>query len=766
MGSRGRSIRLRIYFLVAIPLVAMVGLLAYVAGTSVNNAINLDRAPNLINATSLPTAEFVKMVQNERAAAVVYLFQPTPANLAAYDTAVKATDTDQPKFLAAMNSPGTKSSETAGEAKAISVLIAGLNQMQTLRAAVTNRAVSPLQALGAYTAGIQDELKLFLAEADSLTNATASAQALGLIATVSAREALSEEYALLSGVLAGNRITQADRAAFAEMAAVRQGDMVDAESLLDPAGQALFNAQVNNAEQTQLTEIEGAVSAGIPVATLRITPDQWTGLAGHLLDEYFTGGVNVANAQLAADHTISRAAWTRVAVTGAIGLVGLLVTIAVTILVGRGIIRRLGDLERNALQLAEVQLPDVVARLRRGENVDVNAEAPALRVGGDEIGRVGQAFDLVRQTAVRAAVEEARLRQGLNDVFRSLARRSQSLLHRQLTLLDQMERRASDPEALDDLFRLDHLTTRMRRHAEGLVILAGAPPGRGWSSPVRMVDVMRGAIAEVEDYARVSVATRSQAALAGSAVADVIHLLAELIENATTLSPPYTSVRVSGDTVANGFAIEVEDRGLGMSPARLAELNDLLPKDGVSGGNCEIAEQNSESQSAVVTPSPPCRHDRPHQRPESPSAEQDAHAKHGSARWVDARPVDGKLASSHHGEDHPARADHQLPCLAKTVGDHVAMAANVRIPSSTGVKSTRSRARNGAAASACGSANCILRIRTADVRNDSALSTNTASRPKNAATTPPTEAPIIRLTDHVADDSVLAMCRRLVGIAG
>ena len=173
-------------------------------------------------------------------------------------------------------------------------------------------------------------------------------------------------------------------------------------------------------------------------------------------------------------------------------------------------------------------------------------------------------------------MDEAKLRRGLNDVFRSLARRSQSLLHRQLTLLDQMERRATDPEALDDLFRLDHLTTRMRRHAEGLVILAGAPPSRAWSSPVRMVDVMRGAIAEVEDYARVSVATRSQAALAGSAVADVIHLLAELIENATTLSPPYTSVRVSGDTVANGFAIEVEDRGLGMSPQRLAELNERL----------------------------------------------------------------------------------------------------------------------------------------------------------------------------------------------
>ena len=576
MGSRGRSVRLRIYFLVAIPLIAMVGLLAYVAGTTVNNAINLDRAPNLINATSLPTAKFVALVQNERAAAVVYLFRPTPVNLAAYGTAVKATDADKPTFLAAMDSPGTKSSETPDEAKAISVLIAGLNQMPTLRGAVTNRAVSPLQALGGYSAGIQNELKLFLAEADSLTNATAAGQALGLIALVSAREALSQEYALLAGMLAGNRATTADHAAFAEMVAVRQGDLVDADSLLSPAGLALFNTQVNSAEQKQLTGIEGAVTAGAPVAALPVTSVQWTGLGSQLLDQYFVGGLNVANAQLAVDHQISRSAWTRVAITGAIGLVGLLLTVAVTILVGRSIIRRLGGLERNALQLAEVQLPDVVGRLRRGENVDVNAEAPALRVGGDEIGRVGQAFNLVRQTAIRAAVEEARLRQGLNDVFRSLARRSQSLLHRQLTLLDQMERRASDPEALDDLFRLDHLTTRMRRHAEGLVILAGAPPGRAWSSPVRMVDVMRGAIAEVEDYARVSVATRSQAALAGSAVADVIHLLAELIENSTTLSPPYTSVRVSGDTVANGFAIEVEDRGLGMSPSRLAELNDRL----------------------------------------------------------------------------------------------------------------------------------------------------------------------------------------------
>jgi hypothetical protein len=182
----------------------------------------------------------------------------------------------------------------------------------------------------------------------------------------------------------------------------------------------------------------------------------------------------------------------------------------------------------------------------------------------------------VRQTAIRSAVEEARLRQGVNDVFRNLARRSQSLLQRQLSVLDGMERRASDPDVLDDLFKLDHLTTRMRRHSEGLIILSGAAPGRGWSSPVRLVDVMRGAVAEVEDYARVAVTTQSKAAVAGSAVTDVIHLLAELIENATTLSPPFTQVQVSGDVVANGFAIEIEDRGLGMTPTRMAEFNERL----------------------------------------------------------------------------------------------------------------------------------------------------------------------------------------------
>jgi hypothetical protein len=217
-----------------------------------------------------------------------------------------------------------------------------------------------------------------------------------------------------------------------------------------------------------------------------------------------------------------------------------------------------------------------VTRLAAGQDVDVSAEAPELPASSDEIGQVRQAFAAVQQTAVEAAVGQARLRQGISDIFRNLARRSQSLLHRQLALLDAMERRAREPEELEDLFRIDHLTTRMRRHAESLIILSGDAPARAWRRPVPFVDVLRAAVAEVEDYTRIKVTATTRAGLAGPAVGDVIHMIAELAENAAIFSPPNTPVLIGGDVVGRGFAIEIEDRGLGMSEEQRAEINERL----------------------------------------------------------------------------------------------------------------------------------------------------------------------------------------------
>jgi signal transduction histidine kinase len=566
--------------MVAIPLITMLGLFGVVTYKTVNNAVNLDRAPTLIRVTSEPLATFVIGLQFERRAAMVYLSAPTSANLTVYKTAVAADQAAVPGLVAKMDSSATMSAADAHEIAAIGKLISTVENMQSLRNGVLSRSLTPLDALQGYSLVITEEPTVFFAESDSLTDASAAEQSLGLIGSVEAHENLEQEDAVLAGALAAKTLTVQDRAAFDEIAAERQANMLDTQTIFNTSSLAAFNAGVDKyastALQNDLTQVEGAIIGGATLKQLPITSAEWQQLTQALETGYFVGGEDAAAAQLTADSGISARAWDEVVYTSIAGGVGLILTVIVTILVGRSIIRRLGRLRGSALALANEQLPSVVTRLRRGEPVDVGAEAPALTMGADEIGQVGQAFDTVRQTAIRAAIEESRLRQGISDVFRNLARRNQSLLHRQLTVLDAMERRATDPEALDDLFRLDHLTTRMRRHAEGLIILSGAPPGRSWSSPVKMIDVMRGAAAEVEDYARVNVATQTKAALSGAAVTDLIHLLAELIENATTLSPPYTTVRVSGEVVPHGFAIEIEDRGLGMSPPRLAELNERL----------------------------------------------------------------------------------------------------------------------------------------------------------------------------------------------
>jgi hypothetical protein len=193
-----------------------------------------------------------------------------------------------------------------------------------------------------------------------------------------------------------------------------------------------------------------------------------------------------------------------------------------------------------------------------------------------EIARTAAAIEKLQHTAIAAAEHETSMRNGIGQVFVSLSRRNQSLLQKQLRLIDALEQKAADPGALADLFLLDHLTTRMRRHAENLIILSGEPPGRSWSEPVPVIDVLRGAVAEIEDYQRIRVVTVAQDAVTGLAVADMIHLLAELIENAALFSPSGTRVEVRAERVANGFVVEVEDRGLGIQPHLLSDINQQL----------------------------------------------------------------------------------------------------------------------------------------------------------------------------------------------
>ncbi|MCP9983392.1 sensor histidine kinase [Actinomadura madurae] len=241
----------------------------------------------------------------------------------------------------------------------------------------------------------------------------------------------------------------------------------------------------------------------------------------------------------------------------------------------RRLLRECRTLAAGVVDFTRKRLPMLAEQIRAGGPPEPEP-APDVEYHITEIRQIADSFDRAREAVLVAAEGEVAARRGISEVFVNLARRNQALLHRQLSLLDSMERRTEDPSELSDLFRLDHLATRMRRHAEGLVILAGKSAGRGWRRPVPLVDVVRGAVAEVEDYPRVRVQPLPRIALLGSAVADVIHLLAEVVENATTFSPPQSPVRVSGHPVASGFAIEVEDRGLGMTEEALRAANERL----------------------------------------------------------------------------------------------------------------------------------------------------------------------------------------------
>jgi signal transduction histidine kinase len=249
---------------------------------------------------------------------------------------------------------------------------------------------------------------------------------------------------------------------------------------------------------------------------------------------------------------------------------------AVALSLSSRLIRRLDRLRGDTLALADRQLPDLMEQLREGRGVDPNVMVPRLDYGSDEIGEVGDAFNRAQLAAVTAAVTEAKTRAGVRAVFLNIAHRSQAVVHRQLEILDRAEYETDDPRQLQMLFELDHLVTRERRNAENLIILGGGQPGRRWRAPVLLTEIVRSAIGETEDYARVRATRLPKLNIAGFVVADLIHLLAELIDNATSFSPPETRVEVSGSIVDRGVAVEIADQGLGMIEDEVAKFNETL----------------------------------------------------------------------------------------------------------------------------------------------------------------------------------------------
>jgi signal transduction histidine kinase len=579
MTLRHTSIRTRIFLLVLVPLLALILVYGYAVAGQVSTAVGLANAGKISGTTITPVTDTMTALNAERTSAVQYLASNSATAEAAFHQDETATDKQFRVVKTVTSSGPVVSNATAlDKADAAAFVRDDSGRLEALRGEVQSHSIGRTAAINAYSAIMTDGQRV--AEQSLQENYVSQPLAITARAEASLFEAemvALEENAIYSGDVATGQMPTADQKEFAQLAGLRQYLVADAVPQLDGEAAGLLHQEVPASLSATLTSEENAIiaapaGAAKPTVSLSQWEDTLVPYATHL-EVVLTKSPVWIQAQVTSQ---ARRALTTLIVVASLGLLLVIASILFSLLMGRRLMRRLTSLRQAALELAHDRLPQVMTRLRDGETVDVEAEAPPVAQGADEIDQVREAFNTVHRTAVAAAVDETNLRRGINEVFRNLARRNQVLLHRQLGLLDGMERKAEEPDQLEDLFRIDHLTTRMRRHAEGLIVLAGDSPGRGWRHPVRFVDVLRAAVAEVEDYARVRVEVHSRAALTGPAVADVVHLLAELIENAAVYSPPTTVVRVQGELVGRGFCIEVEDRGLGMDDEQLAEINHKL----------------------------------------------------------------------------------------------------------------------------------------------------------------------------------------------
>ncbi|MEV4205616.1 nitrate- and nitrite sensing domain-containing protein [Nocardia salmonicida] len=405
-------------------------------------------------------------------------------------------------------------------------------------------------------------------------------------------EAMSRGNALGSALVAaeGNFAVGVDE--FIRQSGFYRTELANLTFELPEAERNAVAALTASAQWQQLTQMDNAIIArfSTPAVTTSTTSTtkattppalpmpaaEWQSAAASvnrtLLDVYT--GHNRFIQTLAKDSS-QRAEATAAAAGGGVIALSVLAFLVALVLANR-IIRRLRRLRTATLQLADEKLPATMRVLRDGGEVEASDTSPTLDFGHDEIGQVAKAFEHAAAAAIGAAVDEARTREGVRAVFLNIAHRSQIVVHRQLEILDEAERRQEDPALLETLFRLDHLATRERRNAENLIILGGGRPGRQWRQPVPVMDVVRSAIGETLDYARVRVTKLPDVNVVGTVVADLVHLLAELVDNATAFSPPQSRVEAGGNVVGKGVVVEITDQGMGMSADDLVRYNTML----------------------------------------------------------------------------------------------------------------------------------------------------------------------------------------------
>ncbi|WP_443046077.1 sensor histidine kinase [Streptomyces sp. GQFP] len=573
---RPRSVRAKIVALLMLPVVSLMALWSFAAVTTASTIGDAERAKDVNSELLAPVADFVTAIQAERTAAT--------GDADVLKRTRTVTDKATEALLDGINSASSDAALlNSALPERLDKLTGDAKGLAALRASQEGGGKNATQdAYTAYTGIVEDAFAVTGALTGEKGTTTAS-EARVVLELSRAREALAQEQALLAAGAAAGTLTDEQYALFVGAVTVQRGLLEPAVADLKPEHQKAYNALLESGSYGQMAAVENRVRSAGPGESA---------VADGLLKGWDESASSVLRALGKAETEAGTAAaakanpfgWDTLGASGiavVLGLVGVLLSLLVSVSVGRGLIVELLDLRNSALEVAGRRLPQAMRRLHAGQGVDIDAEAPMRRLAGDELAQVGTALTAVQRAALKAASERAELLSGISGVYVSLARRSQVLLHRQLDILDQLEQRPREAAELHELYRVDYLATRMRRHSESLLILSGIAPGRGWRDPIPLADTLRAAVAEIEDGSRVQIWAVPRVSLNGGSVADVIHLLAELVENASSFSPPSTKVQLRAARLRDGVLIEVEDSGFGMNEDAMADANSKIQSEKV-----------------------------------------------------------------------------------------------------------------------------------------------------------------------------------------
>ncbi|TDC09861.1 HAMP domain-containing protein [Nonomuraea longispora] len=578
---RNWRVRARLVALILIPTAAAVLLGGVQVLASTSAATDYART-NQFARMSAELGELTHQVSAERARTAWYIARDRPVDeLNAVRIQMGQVDQSVKEVRGLAQSVlGDATGRTADQ---IETLLTRLNDLNALRAQALDANLLPGPAVELYTTVIADLLSVHNELVKGSVDDELFRQTRMLDGLARAKESVSYQQALVTIVLVegafdpdqlkkflGEQSKEAsERKGFAEEATAEERRFFDETVNGRSADRMLFLRELVLIRATNELPLRGLDQAR------RDDAKEWHDGAAVVVDSMRTVERRQAQGIVARSEALSADERSKAFVTAGAVLALLVAVLLITTGVARSLVRPLRRLRGEALEIAGRRLPDFVQHLRESRDGAVNAEVPPIGIfSKDEVGEVARAFDEVHREAVRLAGDEARLRSNVNAMFVNLSRRSQTLVERQLTLIERLERGERDDARLGDLFKLDHLATRMRRNSENLLVLAGQEAARKWSEPVELMDIVRAALGEVESYDRVGIQVESDVAIAGQAVTDVVHLLAELVENAVSFSSRDTKVMISSSRIDEGsLMLSVTDRGIGMNADELAEAN-------------------------------------------------------------------------------------------------------------------------------------------------------------------------------------------------